>query len=68
MKKLISIIIVGIWYLIGVSGFIYWWCSDHVLLWDKTLPLVLNILIIATMLVSGSMGPISWIWGCIIHG
>lgn len=47
-----------IWLVLGSSGFIYWWTSQH----DLTiyqLPLILG---------TALMGPFSWLFGYFIHG
>ena len=51
-------IILAIWYIIGVAGFIYWWTTDQDLT-TSTIPIALLV---------GITGPMSWVFGWLIHG
>lgn len=46
------------WWLIGATGFIYWWTDDYDLT-PKVLPLVAGV---------GLIGPLAWVAGYAIHG
>jgi hypothetical protein len=55
-------IILGIiWYLSGVASFIYWWTSEFDIKSRQVLVMLLA-------LCAGLFGPISFIFGFIIHG
>jgi len=56
---LIALFIISVfaWWLCGVSGFLYWWGSEH-----KT-----NIDDLFFSFFIGFMGPIAWISGYYIH-
>ncbi len=52
------IILLVIWYIIGIISFIYWWTKDFDLTMNEFLP----------MLGLGVGGPTIWIIGWAIHG
>lgn len=55
---LITLLIILAWYVSGVCGFLYWWTKDY----DFTDEHVL------TAIVAGILGPLSLLFGLIIHG
>lgn len=54
---MISIIII-VWFLSGISGFIFWWTTE----WDLTMNELPTIFLISFT------GPLAWIIGLFIHG
>ena len=52
-----EIIIILIWWMIGMSGFIFWW--------TKELDMDLNVFLFGCLV--GLIGPITWIAGYFIH-
>ena len=53
-----TLIILVLWYVIGVAGFIFWWTRKH----DLTLT------ILPLSLGAGILGVLAWIFGAVIHG
>ena len=49
-----------IWYIIGISSFIYWWTTDY--------DLELNVSLILGLIIIGLVGPIAFLIGYSIHG
>lgn len=52
------IIFLCVWYVLGVSGWIYWWTKDY----------DVELLDVFVALLSGFSGPLAWIGGWRIHG
>ena len=52
------IVIMLIWWVVGVAGFIFWWSKDWEL--EKS-DLIFGIFI-------GLMGPLTWVAGWFLHG
>lgn len=45
------------WYASGVSGFIFWWRTDHKLTKEA----------VALAVIAGTVGPLAWPVGYLIH-
>lgn len=53
-----EVILLTLWYIAGITGFIYWYTTEFNLKEDD----------IPMMLMLGFIGPVAWIIGYLLHG